>query len=640
MSKKRFIALFVLGAFLVYAALCSVTLVYYAGRSAMNRRNTVSAWMNTAGESFRRADAPEAALNDFVLLSGDALQTNLPYIAAVYSPDGAVLAQTRDSLWAAFGGNTPAGEEIWVDMEPYFTPAQLEEIRRYARWSFGAGTHVERAVLERVGNAYAPVLLTLKNGYGDAGEKTLRFSDRSDAAAGLFEADGRLFLFSTAKTRGLTKALAGAKDLIPQFGEQIRVKYGPDPYDGEIVLSAPQKGLTVNVFTCAQNGQTLYLAVIYAENAALSTLALADWTLGIFTVLYLFLFAAALILAFRRYRARERLANSRYSFLSAAAHELKTPLSVIMGAGECLAENVAPEKTAEYAGVILHESARMKDLIEDMLRQNRFLSAGEITKTPTLLSALVKRQAQAYESAAAQKRISLTVQAEEGLWILCDADMLSIALGNFLSNAVKYAPAGAAIEVEARREGKKAAVSVYNTGSRISPAALPHIWEELYREDAVRGDGAGSGLGLSIARRVFELHRFAYGCVSDDAGTRFTFACPLARAAKEAPSGGGRIKTPRLRPAEKCAAAACVLSPAGVASLLVMMKAELGLFAVPGVVCSLAGALSGLLMLLFCLLSRRDGAKPGRRWLLIAGAAAMLLPPAFAVFLYNAFLHA
>ena len=118
--------------------------------------------------------------------------------------------------------------------------------------------------------------------------------------------------------------------------------------------------------------------------------------------------------------------------------------------------------------MILHESERMKTLVEDMLRQNRFLSADGVKKKRADLSALVRREAAAYATAAKQKDISLSVKTEPGLWIDCDAEMIAIAIQNFLSNAVKYAPAGESIVVTAAKEGNKAAVRVKNTGSRVS----------------------------------------------------------------------------------------------------------------------------------------------------------------------------
>ena len=114
----------------------------------------------------------------------------------------------------------------------------------------------------------------------------------------------------------------------------------------------------------------------------------------------------------------------------------------------------------------------MKTLVEDMLRQNRFLSADGVKKTRTDLSALVRREAEAYAPAARQKQITLSVKTEPALWIDCDAEMIAIAVRNFLSNAVKYAPAGERITVTAAKEGNKAAVRVKNTGSRIGKESI------------------------------------------------------------------------------------------------------------------------------------------------------------------------
>ena len=304
---------------------------------------------------------------------------------------------------------------------------------------------------------------------------------------------------------------------------------------------------------------------------------------------------------------------------------------MIAGAGECLAENVAPEKTAEYAEVILHESERMKTLVEDMLRQNRFLSADGVKKKRADLSALVRREAAAYATAAKQKDISLSVKTEPGLWIDCDAEMIAIAIQNFLSNAVKYAPAGESIVVTAAKEGNKAAVCVKNTGSRVSHEALPHIWEELYREDGVRADGAGSGLGLSICRRVFELHRFAYGCVSDETGVEFRFSAPVSRREKRERTGKRRSVN-RFHPAEKCAIAALSLIAASLILFALFVFTQSNGFLFPCVIFAAAGMLGSLLTALTRLLAWRDKVKLRRNRLVWLGIAAFLLPPAIYLF--------
>lgn len=628
MSNKKFIALFTLVSLLVYAALSAVMLATLSGRNANNRNDRETYWEELAERALRETEDPEAAIREFTIYAGDNLIAARPYAAAVYQPDGTLLAETGDRLLliSAPYGSTQAHRD-WLDMTPYMTPEIQNRLQRFTFFRMNDSANVESLSLAREGDKTIPVSLTLKYGYGSAGLRlTLNLAPEYKDKAAFTQGAAMLYVYSVCKTAGLTRTLSQAQTLLPGFGEQIRVKYGPAYYPGPIELSAPGPRITTRVFHGEQNGQPLYFVILYAENAFLNTLALGMWPMVFTTVLFLFFYTAALILALRWRRQRERLAYSRYSFLSAAAHELKTPIAVIAGAGECLAENVAPEKTAEYAEVILHESERMKTLVEDMLRQNRFLSAAGIQKARTDLSALVRREAEAYVPAAKQKQITLSVKTEPDLWIDCDAEMIAIAVRNFLSNAVKYAPAGERITVTAAKEGNKAAVRVKNTGSRISPEALPHIWEELYREDAVRADGAGSGLGLSICRRVFELHRFAYGCVSDDTGVEFRFSAPRRRKEKPAQKEKRR-RSANLHPAEISAAATLAMFAAGLLLLALFVFTQSNGFLFPCGIFAPAGMLGSLLTALLRFLAWRDKAKLRHNRLVWLGIAAFILPP-------------
>ncbi len=629
MSKKRFIALFTLVSLLAYAALSAGMLAYLSGKNADNRADRENYWEETAERVLRETDTPEEAIREFAFYAGDNLTADRPYLAAVYLPDGALQAKTEDRLLLFSAADDSAGTvRDWLDLSPYMTPEIRNRLQRFVFFRMNDSANVESLSLAKEGDEAIPVSLTLKYGYGAAGLRlTLDLAPEYKDKAEISTNVAYTHIFSVCKTRRLTRTLHEAQTLLPQFGEQIRVKYGPAYYPGKIELNAPGYRVTTRVFHGEQGGQPLYFVILYAENAFLNTLKLGVWPMGLTALLFLFVYAAALILALRWRGQRERLAHSRYSFLSAAAHELKTPIAVISGAGECLAENVAPEKTAEYAEVILHESERMKTLVEDMLRQNRFLSADGVKKTRADLSALVRREAAAYAPAAKQKGISLSVKTEPSLWIDCDAEMIAIAVRNFLSNAVKYAPAGESVVVTAAKEGNKAAVRVKNTGSRISPEALPHIWEELYREDGVRADGAGSGLGLSICRRVFELHRFAYGCVSDASGVEFRFAAPAARKAKQDRSKK-RHAGIRLHPAEKCAIAALSLIAASLMLFALFVLTQSNGFLLPCGILAPAGMLGSLLTTLTRLLAWRDKVKLRRNRLVWLGIAAFLLPPA------------
>jgi signal transduction histidine kinase len=84
--------------------------------------------------------------------------------------------------------------------------------------------------------------------------------------------------------------------------------------------------------------------------------------------------------------------------------------------------------------------------------------------------------------------------------------LLRRVLGILLDNALKYTPRGGLVTVATRSTGMEALVEVRDTGIGITPDALPHVFDRFYRADAARAASSGAGLGLSIARRIIELH--------------------------------------------------------------------------------------------------------------------------------------
>ena len=111
---------------------------------------------------------------------------------------------------------------------------------------------------------------------------------------------------------------------------------------------------------------------------------------------------------------------------------------------------------------------------------------------------------------------------------LVDIDPLRIrqVLANLIANALRYAPAGTAVTVEAVHVADRVAVSVSDAGPGIAPELLPHIFERFVRSD----DSRGSGLGLAIAKRLVEAHQGSIGAERPSrGGTRITFELPIDR---------------------------------------------------------------------------------------------------------------
>ena len=230
------------------------------------------------------------------------------------------------------------------------------------------------------------------------------------------------------------------------------------------------------------------------------------------------LFSAILAFALLRvWRKQERVEQARRDTTAALAHELKTPLSVLSATAELLSNDMAQDKRAHYLDVIRQQAARMDGSVGRMLELSR-LEAGAkaLRRAKFTLSDLAQERLDAAVPPDADLRTEVTVSGAEE--IEADRALLARALDAILENAVQHTAPGGSIAVRI----EKGVCAVVNTGAPIPPDALPRLWEAYYQADASRA-AKGDGLGLSIAKTVFDLHGYAYGAENTDEGPRFWF---------------------------------------------------------------------------------------------------------------------
>jgi signal transduction histidine kinase len=214
--------------------------------------------------------------------------------------------------------------------------------------------------------------------------------------------------------------------------------------------------------------------------------------------------------SFNRMSSELARANElRQQMTADIAHDLRTPLSVILGYTEALSDQkLSP--TPEMFDVMHIEAQHLSHLIED-LKVIALADAGELplNRQPVNPQDLIVRTAEVYREQAHQKNIQILVSSPEGLpAIRVDVERLAQVLGNLMSNALRYTPAGGTISLSAFMMNDQVALRVQDTGPGISPEYLPLIFERTFRADAARPAGAGeSGLGLAIAKSLVEAHQ-------------------------------------------------------------------------------------------------------------------------------------
>ncbi|MFK7805517.1 MAG: ATP-binding protein [Anaerolineae bacterium] len=222
--------------------------------------------------------------------------------------------------------------------------------------------------------------------------------------------------------------------------------------------------------------------------------------------------------------------RQRQQMTADIAHDLRTPLSVILGYTEALSDGKF-EGDSEVYDAMHREAQQLNRLIDD-LRTLSLADAGKLSlhTGPVPATEILEQALSAWRMTAAEKGVELTIQKTESFSMEVDPGRMSQILGNLISNALRYTPHGGSITLSAKQNGVNGLIEVSDTGRGIPGEALPHIFDRFYRADGSRQTTGGeSGLGLTIVKSLVEAHN---GQISADSvlgnGTTFTISIPLS----------------------------------------------------------------------------------------------------------------
>jgi signal transduction histidine kinase len=222
----------------------------------------------------------------------------------------------------------------------------------------------------------------------------------------------------------------------------------------------------------------------------------------------------------------ERQETMRRDFIANAAHELRTPLTNLQGYLEALRDGVITADRATYES--------LWDEAERLVRLSRSLDAlaeGDSARPPHLeeldLAMAIRQALDLAQPGLERASLRLVVDVPDRLPARANPDALAQVLGNLISNAARYTPAGGTVTVRAERRPSDLLVSISNTGDGIPPDDLPRVFERFYRveksRDRARG---GAGIGLAIVKQLVEAGGGRVGAESSDGLTRFWFSLP------------------------------------------------------------------------------------------------------------------
>jgi PAS domain S-box-containing protein len=244
----------------------------------------------------------------------------------------------------------------------------------------------------------------------------------------------------------------------------------------------------------------------------------------------------------RRYREAVEQNRAKDNFLATLSHELRTPMTSILGWVQFLRSGHYTEEELDEALRTIETSARLQArLIDDMLDVSRMvLGKFQVDLRPTRISDVVDAALTTARPVAADRGIRLTSEIEDREAVVqADASRIQQVIGNLLSNAMKFTPSGKHVDLKVQRVDRRLRISVTDEGEGIEPSFLPYVFDRLRQADGSQ-KRSGLGLGLAIARHIVDLHHGEIIAESEGLGHGAKFIVELPLAAELADKSPGR----------------------------------------------------------------------------------------------------
>ena len=224
---------------------------------------------------------------------------------------------------------------------------------------------------------------------------------------------------------------------------------------------------------------------------------------------------------------KDRIDEMRREFLSNVSHELKTPIALIQGYAEGLAEcvNDDEESRAFYCEVIMDEASKMSGMVQKLLTLNQLeFGNDQLEMNRFDIASLIAGKIQSIGILAQQKDAKILYEGRDCVWVWGDEFKVEEVLTNYLSNALNHVDGERLIRIRELQLDKKIRISVFNTGTPIPEEDIDHIWEKFYKVDKARTrEYGGSGVGLSIVKAIMDSMHQEYGVINHSDGVEFWF---------------------------------------------------------------------------------------------------------------------
>ena len=223
----------------------------------------------------------------------------------------------------------------------------------------------------------------------------------------------------------------------------------------------------------------------------------------------------------------------RQELLANVSHDMKTPLTMIVGYGEVM-RDIPGENTPENLQIIIDEARRLSEFVNDVLDLSKLKSGmQEPVVEKICLSELLEKIVSRYDMLFANTGIKVNLEQNDRVFVMADTTQISQVIINFIDNAVNYTGDKKQVNVRLVNNGMVAKVLVEDFGEGIVPEQLPYIWDRYYKGQKYhRRNISGSGIGLSIAKEILLSHKAKFG-VESTIGKGSTFWFELEVQTKE-----------------------------------------------------------------------------------------------------------
>nr|WP_084795986.1 ATP-binding protein [Pseudonocardia asaccharolytica] len=204
-----------------------------------------------------------------------------------------------------------------------------------------------------------------------------------------------------------------------------------------------------------------------------------------------------------------RLEATRRDFVANVSHELKTPVGAVGLLTEAVLDAADdPDEVRRFGSKILHEAARLGNLVTELIALSRLTGAERLPELAAVeIDEVVREALTRCRLSAESAGIAITVDSSSGLVVDGDQTLLVTALSNLVENAIAYSPQGASVSVTRRRSGELIEVAVTDRGIGIAPEHQKRVFERFFRVDPARSRATGgTGLGLAIVKHVLANH--------------------------------------------------------------------------------------------------------------------------------------